>query len=72
MPIKNLREIHQIALDAYWADDDNENIEHIKDGYVEGFLEGVSYALDYAKLQPDGVTLEVEPLPGCEFPNPYK
>ena len=39
---------------------------------AEAWDEGVATALNYAKRQPDGITLKLETLDGGGWPNPYR
>lgn len=68
---KRENDIHltKVANDAYlWAFGEESALNRT---FETGFLMGIEYALNYAKLNSDGITLQVRPLPGCAFPNPY-
>ncbi len=44
----------------------------IREAKAEAWDAGVATALNYAKRQPDGITLKLETLDGYGWPNPYR
>ena len=44
----------------------------IREAKAEAWDEGVATALNYAKRQPDGITLKLETFGGDGWPNPYR